>query len=154
MSAYDRGNLSPEAYLVRILAGIVRQSGGEVRIKAELIDHIGEATFLIKEWDSHTQELVLRAGMHQFSEVFRVNPEKHVAQMPQREQVVDPAANMLAGEGFLPKRNTSSIDDQRIADIEHRQRVARAAALIRDELRKKKEGRINGSDQWTERGTA
>ena len=79
MSAYDRGNLSPEAYLVRILAGIVRQSGGELRVKGEQVDTIGEPTVLIKEWDPIKQELVLRAGMFKFTEVFRVNPERHIA---------------------------------------------------------------------------
>ena len=146
MSAYDRGNLSVEAYLVRILAGIVRQMGGEMRIKGEYIDHIGEATTLIKEWDSTKQELVLRAGMHEFSEVFRVNPEKHVAQMPQQPaQVVDPAR--LNAE-FLPKRTI--MDDARISEIERKRQVARAAAVLREELRQR---RANGSEQWNERGS-
>ena len=145
MSAYDRGNLTIEAYLVRILAGIVRQMGGELRIKGEYIDHIGEATTLIKEWDSQKQELVLRAGMHEFSEVFRVNPEKHVAQT-QTPHMVDPAAKAFVGEGFLPKRTT--IDDARVAELERKRQVARAAAVIREELRQR---RANGSEQWSER---
>lgn len=151
MSAYDRGNLSPEAYLVRILAGIVRQNGGELRVKGELIDQIGEATFIIKEWDHTKQELVLRAGMNQFNEVFRVNPEKHIAEMPKPAQVADPAARVIAGEGFLPKRTI--IDDERVAELERKKQVARAAAVIREELRQRKEARTNGSD-WSERGTA
>src|ERR1035437_3232817 len=76
MSAYNRGELSLEAYLVRILAAMCRQSGGEIRIKGELVDAINEPTTLLKDWDSRTQELVLRTHLGTFGEVFRVTPEK------------------------------------------------------------------------------
>lgn len=142
MSAYDRGNLSPEAYLVRILAGIVRQNGGEVRIKGENIDHIGEATFIIKEWDATKQELVLRAGMHDFSEVFRVNPEMQRAQMPQR-QPVDPLTRLPAEE-FLPKRST--LDDDRVAALQRQKEVAQSMAVLRDELARRNKRGPNGAD--------
>ena len=147
MSAYDRGNLSPEAYLVRILAGIVRQSGGELRVKGEQVDTIGEPTVLIKEWDPIKQELVLRAGMFKFTEVFRVNPERHIAaaQLPP-PQPVDPAADAYRRD-FLPKRNTVD-DDQRVAEIVRKQSVARAAAILREELRHRREAQPsdNGTD--------
>lgn len=148
MPAYDRGNSSVEAYLVRILAALVRQNGGELRVKGELIDGGLDATYLLKEWDNTKGELVLRAGMHQFSEVFRVNPEKHVAQMP--DKVADPVAKVYAADPFLPKRTT--IDDERIAELERKKQVARAGAVIREELRRRKEQGNGGIDSWVERG--
>jgi len=145
MSAYHRAELSVEAYLVRILAAMCRQSGGELRVKGELIDMIGEGTVLEKSWDSQRQELVLKASMGMFTEVFRVIPEK---QTPRSQpQVVDPIARTPVEqsrpvngqtEEFLPHR--SPLDDESILELEHKRDVARAAATIRNELlRRKKE---------------
>jgi hypothetical protein len=124
---------------VRLLAGIVRQAGGQLRVKGEQVDRVGESTFLIKEYDPATGEVVLRSGMFSFAEVFRVNPERQipVAQLPP-PQPVDPLVN----REFLPKRN--NVDDQaRVADIERKQRVARAAAILREELRQRREAEAN-----------
>lgn len=142
MSAYDRGNLSPEAYLVRILAGIVRQSGGELRVKGEQVDHIGEPTVLIKEWDPIKQELVLRAGMFQFTEVFRVNPERHMAAAPQLTAPQPGGDPLLNDRSFLPRRQTID-NDERIRELERKKVVARAAAVLRDELRQRREAQAN-----------
>ena len=140
MSAYNRGELSIEAYLVRVLAALCRQNGGEVRIKGELIDTIGEATTLTKYWDSTKQELVLQATLGMFGEVFRVVPEKQAAR-PMPTTAVDPLASVFRdapperatpAPEFLPKNNT--LDDERVAEIERTRRVRQAAAVIRDEL--------------------
>jgi hypothetical protein len=98
---------------------------------------------LIKEWDSVKQELVLRTGMFSFTEIYRVTPERHVAaaQLP-APQPVDPL-----GREFLPKRNTVD-DTERLAGIERKQRVARAAAILREELRQRREAQSseNGAE--------
>jgi hypothetical protein len=136
MSAYDRGSLSVDAYLVRLLAAIVRQAGGELRVKGELIDRINEPTTLIKEWDCKTQELVLRAGMHSFTEVFRVVPEKPVGRDISAEAPTSGPKPEPRGD-FLPKTNT--FDNPQLSEIERKQRVARAVALVREELRRRRE---------------
>jgi hypothetical protein len=146
VSAYNRAELSVEAYLVRILAALCRQNGGEVRVKGELIDLIGESTCLVKAWDATKQELVISASMGMFTEVFRVIPERQVprAVTPSAE-VVDTAARIFTpqpktngptADEFLPKGST--LDDERLAELERRRRVASAAALIRDELRRRR----------------
>lgn len=138
MSAYDRGNSSVDGYVVRILAAIVRQNGGEIRVKGELIDRATETTFLIKEWDSEKQELVLRAGMHSFTEVFRVTPEKVAGrEIPVSAAPTAETRTESRESDFLPKGNT--LDNPRLSDLERKRNVARAAALIRDELRRRRE---------------
>ena len=154
MSAYSRGELSIEAYLVRLLAALCRQNNGEVRIKGELIDTIGEPTTLVKSWDTGAQELVLRVGVGSFVEVFRVNPEKQaqresVAAPRQAPAVRDPLARIFKDETpkpvngetaeFLPKGST--LDDERLVGLERQRAVTRAAALIKDELRRRRESR-------------
>ena len=146
MSAYNRAELSVEAYLVRVLAALCRQSGGEVRVKGELIDLIGEATCLVKSWDSQTQELVITASKGMFTEVYRVIPEKQTPRVEQPALQVDPMTNVFRdapaqhipdedGKGFLPK--TSTIDNPRLAEMERQRRVAKAAAMLREELRER-----------------
>jgi hypothetical protein len=143
MPAYVRGELGVEAYLVRILTAIVRANGGEFRVKGELIDTPTEPTALIKEWDARTQELVLRAGNGSFVEVYRVTPEKQQAKTPE-PRIVDPLENL-----FTPKREaedpralrTSTVDNPNLADLERRRAVRQAAALLRDELRRRHESR-------------
>ena len=137
MSAYERGALGINGYLLRILTAIVRQNGGELRVKGELIDSIGEPTALIKEWDHKAQELVLRSGMGSFVEVFTLNPERQapVRQAPAPE---DPLAAVFkdSGKSFTPK--TSTIDNPNLAELERKRAVAHAAALLKDELMRRK----------------
>lgn len=161
MSAYQRGELSIEAYLVRILAGVVRQAGGELRVKGEAVDTVGEPTALLKEWDQKTQEIVLRTGVGSFTEVFKVIPErqptreilaipKPVRETPRTPTSFDPLEKLFKDGGengdseFLPK--TSTLDEERAVKLERDQRIRRAAALIREELdRKKRERSPQGS---------
>lgn len=142
MPAYVRGDLSIEAYLVRFLAAICRQNGGEIRIKGELVDAIGEATALLKSWDPTHQEVVLTTAMGSFGEVFRVVPEK---QSP-KETVVSPNHHPIdplpTQEEFLPK--TSTVDNPRLAEMERQRKVRAAAALVQDELRRRKQQAAQG----------
>ena len=155
MSAYSRGELSVEAYLVRIIAGLCRQNGGEIRVKGEIVDTVGEPTALLKEWDSKTQEIVLRTGVGSFTEVFKVIPERQIRQTipvpPARTsttEIFDPLQKIFKDDGY-PKPNgadgvaeflphNSTLDDERATKLEKDQRIRRAAALIRDELARRK----------------
>lgn len=132
MSAYNRGDLSLEAYLVRILAAMCRANGGEVRIKGELVDMINEPTTLLKDWDSQTQELVLRTHMGMFGEVFRVVPEKQ----PTKEVIAaDPIRKQVEPDipfPFAPK--TSTLEDDKLTDLERKLTKRRVASMLRDEI--------------------
>jgi|ERR1035437_3346015 hypothetical protein len=141
MSAYNRGELSLEAYLVRILAAMCRQSGGEIRIKGELVDAINEPTTLLKDWDSRTQELVLRTHLGTFGEVFRVTPEKQ----PTKEVIAaDPLRKQAQAEEPLPIpfQGASTLNDGKLADLEKvldKRRVARKLAIDLAERRRQPE---------------
>ena len=138
MSAYERGALGINGYLLRILTAIVRQNGGELRVKGELIDSIGEPTALIKEWDHKAQELVLRSGMGSFVEVFTLNPERQAPVAPVRPASEDPLSGIFRDKdkSFTPK--TSTIDNPNLAELERKRAVAHAAALLKDELMRRK----------------
>lgn len=130
MSAYSRGELSLEAYLVRILAAFCRQNGGELRIKGELVDAINEPTTLLKDWDSRTQELVLRTHMGSFGEVFRVVPEKQ----PTKEVIAaDPLKKTEQHDLFQAKGST--LDDEKLQKLERDLTKRRVARMIADDLK-------------------
>jgi len=125
--------LSLEAYLVRILAALCRQAGGELRIKGELVDAINEPTTLLKDWDTRTQELVLRTHMGTFGEVFRVVPEKQ----PTKEVI---AADPLKREGEQPslfQAKGSTLDDEKLQKLERDLTKRRVASMIAEDLRKR-----------------
>lgn len=136
MSAYNRGELSLEAYLVRILAALCRQSGGEIRIKGELVDAINEPTTLLKDWDTHTQELVLRTHMGSFGEVFRVVPEKQ----PTKEVIAaDPLKRETPEQATLFAPKGSTLDDEKLAKLERELTKRRVASMISEDLRKRRQ---------------
>jgi hypothetical protein len=155
MSAYERGSLSPAAYLERVLSGLVRQAGGELRVKGELVDMAGEATRLVFTWDRTKQEVIIRGANAEETiiDVFKVNPEQpKPASTPSK--VVEPLQNLFrdapkppngAAEEFLPKGST--LDDTRLVGLERQKALARAAALIKDEMRRRKENR-DGRDEF------
>src|ERR1700693_1097881 len=136
MSAYNRGELSIEAYLVRIIAAVCRQNGGELRVKGELIDTVGEATALLKSWDSQKQELVLTVSLGTFGEVFRVIPEKQtqgqvVIRPGVEKEEIRPPDNGGAHRSVVP-------DDAKLVELEKTLRKRRIAAMLQDELRRNK----------------
>jgi hypothetical protein len=134
LPAYNRGDLSIEGYLVRILAAICRQNGGEVRIKGELIDTPGDATALLKSWDSRSQELVLSTSMGAFSEVYKIIPEKPgqrelFVQRPVEREETQPPANGGAHRSVVP-------DDAKLNELEKTLQKRRIAAMLKDEMRR------------------
>jgi hypothetical protein len=135
LSAYNRGELSLEAYLVRILAALCRQSGGELRIKGELVDAINEPTTLLKDWDSRTQELVLRTHMGSFGEVFRVVPEKQ----PTKEVIAADPIRKAEDQPNLFAPKGSTLDDEKLKKIETDLTRRRIASLISEDLKKRRQ---------------
>jgi len=136
MPAYLRGELSIEGYLVRILAAICRQSGGEIRVKGELIDTPGDSTALMKTWDEKKQELVLTVSMGSFSEVYRVVPEK---QSPKQLAFTD--QSMRETEPLVdkqPSRHGHTLDNPNLDALEKTLQKRRVAAMLKEELRNRR----------------
>ena len=134
MPAYLRGELSLEAYLVRILAALCRANGGELRIKGELVDAIAEPTTLLKDWDGRTQELVLRTHLGTFGEVFRVIPEKQ----PTKEVIAaDPLKrpNPPDAQQEIPSLRGSTLDNNKLAELETLLTKRKVARLMADDLK-------------------
>ena len=134
MSAYNRGELSLEAYLVRILAALCRQNGGELRIKGELVDAINEPTTLLKDWDTRTQELVLRTHMGTFGEVFRVVPEKQ----PTKEVIAADPLKPEQQRDLFPSKG-STLDDEKLKKLETELTKRRVASMIAEDLKRRRQ---------------
>jgi hypothetical protein len=132
MPAYSRGNASLESYLVKIIAALCRQAGGEIRIRGDMIDIIDQPVTLLKDWDSKTQELVLRTHLGSFGEVFRAIPE---AQPTKEVIAADPIRKQVPEEPNLFAPKGSTLDDQKLTELERKLTKRRVAALLSDELK-------------------
>ncbi len=132
--------------MLRVLAALCRQSGGELRISGAEVDRVGEATSLIKEWDADHQQVVLRVETIGFREVFRLTPERQTPQVLRATQTVDPVVRPAAapaspnGEDFLPKRSLLDQDSE-LVEMAKKRNVARAAATLRQHLREQERKR-------------
>lgn len=56
------GNLSREDYLTIVLIALVRQCKGEIHLPADAFENIDSGVRLTTDWDTQTQQLVLRTG--------------------------------------------------------------------------------------------
>lgn len=138
MPAYNKGNLSIEAYLVRVLAALCRQNGGELRIKGELVDTVGEATALMKSWDTVKQELVLTVSMGSFSEVFRVVPERQTS--PQLVLPNIPTEQPEPTKDQPSRVGSTFLDDDKLNTLEKKLQKRRIASMLADEIKRNKRG--------------
>jgi hypothetical protein len=134
MSAYNPEGIGTEAYLTRIISAICKQSGGTVRIKGELVDAVGESTVFTTEWDSSKQELVLTAPIGTHVRVYRVVPENQrvkevIAADPIRKQVPE-EPNLFAPKG-------STLDDNKLTELERQLTKRRVASMISEDLKKR-----------------
>jgi hypothetical protein len=118
-------------------------------VSGEEVDRVGEPTALTKEWDSKTQQLVLRVESVSFREVYKLTPEKQNQRVP-LTQPADPLASVFRDappparpptpvEEFTPTGTT--LDDGRNSELERQRRVRHAAAVIRAELARNKRER-------------
>jgi hypothetical protein len=134
MPAYSRGDASLESYLVKIIAALCRANGGEIRVKGEMIDVIDQPVTLLKSWDSATQELVLRTTMGSFTEVYRVIPEKQ----PTKEVIAaDPIRKQAPEEPNLFAPKGSTLDDNKLTELERQLTKRRVASMISEDLKKR-----------------
>lgn len=144
MPAYTRGEASLESYLVKIIAALCRQNGGEIRIKGDQIDVIDQPVTLLKDWDTKTQELVLRTHLGSFGEVFRAIPEKQ----PTKEVIAaDPIKRQQEEIPLtLPLRPSgSTLDDQKLTEIERKLTKRRVASMLNEEMRRRQAGQSEES---------
>jgi hypothetical protein len=128
--------------LVRVIAGLCRQAGGELRVKGELVDAVGEATILLKSWDAKTQELVLHVGTGSFSEVYKVVPEKEVAQPKAAQLWKQPEeTEQVPAE---KKVKTSTLEDnEKLTELENKMKRHRIARLVKEEMQERvKQGNL------------
>ena len=154
MSAYNRDGLSVEAYLVRIIAALCKQQGGELRVKGELVDAIGEATALMKSWDSAKQELVLTVSMGSFGEIFRVVPERQTGKqpvVPTEPRLVDPLEKLFNPAPVdvtkeQPRKTSTLEDPERLRKLEVTLQKMSIARKFREEFdaRRREQGSENG----------
>ncbi len=142
MSAYNRGDLSIEAYLVRIIAAVCRQNGGELRVKGELIDTVGEATALLKSWDAQKQELVLTVSLGTFGEVFKVVPERQTGGQTVIRPGVEKEEIRLPDNGGAHRSVVP--DDAKLSELERKLQKRRIAAMLQDEIRRNRTTRNLG----------
>jgi len=134
MPAYSRGDASLESYLVKIIAALCKERGGEIRVKGELIDVIDQPVTLMKSWDSISQELVLRTTMGTFTEVYRVIPEKQ----PTKEVIAaDPIRKQVPEEPNLFAPKGSTLDDNKLTELERQLTKRRVASMISEDLKKR-----------------
>lgn len=133
MPAYSRGNASLESYLVKIIAALCRQAGGEIRIRGDLIDVIDQPVTLLKDWDSRSQELVLRTHLGSFGEVFKAIPE---AQPTKEVITADPIRKQAEPEATV-RPSGSTLDNEKLADMEKKLQKRRIAAMLSDELKRR-----------------
>jgi hypothetical protein len=134
MPAYNRGEASLESYLVKIIAALCRQAGGEIRIRGDLVDVIDQPVTLLKDWDSKTQELVLRTHLGSFGEVFRAIPEKQ----PTKEVIAaDPIRKHVPEEPNLFAPQGSTLDDSKLKKLETELTRRRVASMISEDLKKR-----------------
>lgn len=137
MPAYQKGELSLDAYLVRLLAALCRQAGGELRVKGELVDAVGEATALLKAWDSKTQEVVLTVSMGTYGEVFRVVPERQptkqviAASQSQPERTDEPTEQPRVAQTFT--------DDVRQLQLDKKALLKTVTTMLKQDLQRRKQ---------------
>jgi hypothetical protein len=129
MSAWHKGDGSEHDYVMRVLAAIIQQAGGEIRVKGELIDR-ADPTLIWKKVDLAKQELVLELGTA-FSETFVVSPAKSgdfVAAAPAASRSPETRAKSSIG-------GAGSWDNPRLNELEKEQMKNRLKARVAEELR-------------------
>jgi hypothetical protein len=159
MPAYERGQLSAAAYLERVISALCRINNGELRVPGALVDLINEPTSLYFGWDSRTQELVIRGAKEGETVLdilgvgkgmLRVTPENSAP--PPASRAVDPLDRTLfretpareaASEEPARASRGSTLDNPNLAELERKRNVARAMAVMRDELERRKREQAN-----------
>jgi hypothetical protein len=153
MPAHDRGSTKLDAYLVRILAAVVRRAKeGELRVKVEDVDAIDEGCILVKDFDSTTGELIFRTGSR-YNEVYKVLPEVPCqtktttilgsSPSPPATPMASPSPSESAGDPEEQIRRSrerlaSTLKtNEELAQMEKQYLQRRVAAQVRQELKQR-----------------
>lgn len=85
MPAHERRPDQPlDAYLCRILLGLCRAAGGELRLKESLVE-VDTRTLLVRDYDPATGELIFRIGSR-YAEPIWVDPVQSAWTIPFAER--------------------------------------------------------------------
>jgi hypothetical protein len=136
MASIDQNEQSLADYLLKILTIVVRKAGGELRIAAvDMIDDNLDG--LSKRYDREKRELVL-TFISASTEVIR--PCLDTTESPSSLRPSVPRSSILRPLGISPpmdssisprdRQPASTIDDERIADLEDHLRKQAAARLV------------------------
>ena len=121
---------TPLQYLTRLLAALVRQSGGELRIKSRFLREVTSESArqaLFEDTDAKKDEIVLRFGSKD-SAIYPVEPECRANGQPAQTQQPVTAATMT-GEPSSPGR--VMLSDADLAKMELKIRKMRTAHALR-----------------------
>lgn len=104
----DRGDISPEVFTLMLLAAAVRNAGGELRLHQDLLESITGGECVFHDWNHGTHELVLRIG----------SKSANLLGIPAQEKWQKPKSPALAQTALIPSQPLSSVDDERVMQIE------------------------------------
>lgn len=131
MPAYSLDPNDPKT-ISRILVALVREHGGELRLKAMTYDGLERGVFLVMDFDRATLEVVLRCTTES-GRVVVVQPESYSWTKPKEEaQTQQP---QIAAQEAVRHRILRS--DEELADLEERRQQESTLA------REASEGRVN-----------
>lgn len=136
MPAHSSTGQKPEAYFARILAALAMAAGGTLRVKASDMDLIDKETVLVKDYDSATQEVVIRIGSR-FNEVYRVQPEVGTPWQP-TTKVDTTETSTRTTPPPSAHQPVATPDNQKLADMERVLLKRRVARLYAEDLRNRK----------------
>jgi hypothetical protein len=139
----DREDQPLSAYLLKILTVLVKKAGGEIRIDATEMLEESSGEGLSKRYDRDKKQLVL-SFIPPGSEIFFNSSEEGDSQWQpnsnshssrgrsQRSSIVQPLqqSDLTVDYPSPPERMTSTIDDQRVADLEDHLRKEAAARIL------------------------
>jgi hypothetical protein len=111
----DRGDLSPQVYATLLLIAAVRLHGGELRLPAIMLEDVRGGMSILHDFDSTTQELVLRCG----------SVSANLLALPQEEKWATkpnplPAKPLPTFSDRLnaTSASASTLDNERVAELE------------------------------------
>lgn len=119
----DRGNYSPQVYSTLLLIAAIKQHGGELRLPALLLESVKGGESVMHDYDSSTQELVLRCG----------SAAANLLALPQEDKWEAPARPLqppAPPPSLNPSIPRSTADDQRTLDLEKARAAERLVANL------------------------
>ena len=118
--------------LTRVIAGLCRVSGGELRIPYEMFDNPADATKIELLRDRKSQELIIRTAKENELplKTFAVTPENTT---PQAVTAQPPQPEAQQELPLTPKTHGNVLDNDKLGALESKLMQRRVARLIKDE---------------------